>query len=70
MSSFSIWPLMALVVLVVLVWAFAAVFGRIVNRAGYSRWWLLTLVVPVLNVIMLWGFAFASWPASRSRGQA
>ena len=71
MFSFGV-ALIALVVLVLLVWAFVAVFGRIVNRAGYSRWWLLTLVVPVLNVIMLWAFAFASWPVTlpHGRGQA
>ena len=70
MFSLSIWHLTALVILVLIVWAFVAVFGRIVNRAGYSRWWLLTMVVPVLNLIMLWVFAFASWPVTRSRRQA
>jgi Kef-type K+ transport system membrane component KefB len=70
MFSLSIWHLTALVILVLIVWAFVAVFGRIVNRAGYSRWWLLTMVVPVLNLITLWVFAFASWPVTRSRGQA
>jgi len=70
MFSFSMWHLIALVVLVLIVWAFVAVFGRILNRAGYSRWWLLTIVVPLLNLIMLWVFAFASWPVTRSRGQA
>ena len=70
MFSLSIWHLMVLVILILIVWAFVAVFGRIVNRAGYSRWWLLTMVVPVLNLIMLWVFAFASWPVTRSRGQA
>jgi O-antigen/teichoic acid export membrane protein len=69
MFSFSIWHLMALVVLVLIVWAFVAVFGRILNRAGYSRWWLLTMVVPLLNLIMLWVFAFASWPVTRPREQ-
>ena len=52
-----------------IVWAFVAVFGRIVNRAGYSRWWLLTTLVPVLNLVMLWIFAFADWPVSKPPGQ-
>jgi len=69
MSSVGIWLLTALVILVLIVWAFVAVFGRILNRAGYSRWWLLTLLVPVLNLIMLWVFAFANWPVTKSRGQ-
>jgi O-antigen/teichoic acid export membrane protein len=70
MHSLGIWHLMALVVLVLIVWAFVAVFGRILNRAGYSRWWLLTLVVPLVNLIMLWVFAFANWPVTTPRGQA
>ena len=70
MFSFSLWHLIALVVFVLFVWAFVAVFGRIVNRAGYSRWWLLTLFVPLLNLIMLWVFAFASWPVTTPRAQA
>ncbi len=69
MSSFGIWHLVGLVVFALLVWAFVAVFGRILNRAGYTRWWLLIMIVPVLNLIMLWVFAFASWPATRDRGQ-
>ena len=70
MPSLSMWHLMAFVVLVLIVWAFVAVFGRILNRAGYSRWWLLTMVVPLLNLIMLWVFAFASWPVTKPREQA
>ena len=71
MPSFGIWCLIAVVVVLVLfVWAFVAVFGRILDRAGYSRWWLLTIVVPLLNVIMLWVFAFAIWPVDRPRGPA
>ena len=69
MHSLGIWHLMAVVVLVLIVWAFVAVFGRILNRAGYSRWWLLTLVVPLVNLIMLWVFAFANWPVTTPRGQ-
>ena len=70
MFSLGIWHVMALVVFVLVVWAFVAVFGRILGRAGYSRLWLLAIVVPLLNLIMLWVFAFADWPVTRARGQA
>ena len=39
------------------------VFGTIVRRAGFSRWLSLLLVVPLLNIVMVWVFAFAKWPA-------
>ena len=71
MLSLGIWCLIAVVVILGLfAWAVVAVFGRILNRAGYSRWWLLTLVVPLVNLIMLWVFAFASWPVLTSRVKA
>ena len=69
MPSFSIWHLLGLIVFILLIWAFVAIFGRILNRAGYSRWWLLTMFVPLLNLIMVWIFAFAEWPISRPRVQ-
>ena len=68
MFSLSIVHVLVLLVLILLVWAFVAIFGRIVNRAGYSRWWLLTMVVPIVNLIMVWVFAFANWPVSKPGG--
>jgi len=70
MAGLSIWHWLVVLVIALLIWAFVVVFGRILNRAGYSRWWLLTMFVPILNLIMLWVFAFADWPVSKSRGQA
>ena len=48
-----------LLVFALLLW----IYGRIVGRAGFSRWWVLLAVVPVVNLIMLWVFAFIDWPA-------
>jgi hypothetical protein len=42
-------------------------FGQLLRRAGLSRWWLLLAFLPVINVIALWIFAYARWPADRSR---
>ena len=42
--------------------AFVIPAVKILRKAGYSGWWLLTAFVPFLNVIMLWIFAFARWP--------
>jgi hypothetical protein len=38
---------------------------RIINRTGYSRWWVLLFFVPIGNVVGLWCFAFGRWPAVR-----
>lgn len=37
--------------------------GNIVRKAGYSRWWSLLLLVPIVNLVLIWLFAFSSWPA-------
>jgi hypothetical protein len=67
---FSLFVVFIILVTALVIWAFVAVFGRIVNRAGYSRWWLVLMIVPLLNLIMLWVFAFADWPAAKPRSPA
>jgi len=55
------------VVLIVGVLVYFVILGipimKILNKAGYSRAWVLILIVPIVNLIMLWVFAFARWPA-------
>ena len=41
---------------------------RIVSKAGYSGAWSLFAFVPVINVVMLWVFAFSQWPRVKSNG--
>lgn len=50
-----------LVVLVIVIWAYV----NIIRRAGYSGWWVLILLVPVVGLIMTLVFAFAEWPVTR-----
>lgn len=38
---------------------------RILDKAGFDGWWALVLLVPVLNIIMIWVFAFSHWPNLR-----
>jgi len=41
--------------------------AKIISKAGYNGWWCLLGVVPVVNVVMIWVFAFSAWPALQSR---
>jgi hypothetical protein len=43
---------------------------RIVQRAGYSGWWVLIIFVPIANMLALWYFAFGPWPAHMTPGRA
>jgi hypothetical protein len=38
---------------------------RILRRVGFSPAWGLTAVVPLVNVAMLWVFAFVDWPIEK-----
>lgn len=38
---------------------------RIIQKAGYSGWWILIGLVPVVNVIMFLVFAYSRWPVQR-----
>ena len=35
----------------------------ILRKAGYSGWFSLICAIPGVNIIALWIFAFADWPA-------
>lgn len=35
---------------------------RILEKAGLDGRWTLILLVPVVNIIMIWVFAFSHWP--------
>ena len=37
--------------------------ARVLRRAGYSSWWVLLVLVPLVNVVALWAFAYMRWPA-------
>lgn len=38
---------------------------RIARKAGFSGAWCLLLLVPGLNVLAIWAFAFTRWPNSQ-----
>jgi len=46
---------------------FLVAYVRIIQKAGYSGWWVLVGLVPILNVVMFLVFAFSRWPVLRER---
>ncbi|MFL6161681.1 MAG: hypothetical protein ACJ74U_05580 [Jatrophihabitantaceae bacterium] len=51
--------------LIVMVWAYV----QIIRRAGYSGWWILIGLLPLMNVVMFFIFAFKEWPIQRELAQ-
>jgi hypothetical protein len=44
---------------------FIIAYIKIITKAGYSAWWVLILLVPIANVVMLLIFAYKEWPIQR-----
>jgi uncharacterized membrane protein YhaH (DUF805 family) len=59
MGTFSLWHwIVVVLILVIIIWLPV----RILHKAGYSGWWVLLTLIPVVNIVVLWTFAFADWP--------
>jgi hypothetical protein len=35
---------------------------KILRRVGFSEWWALLALVPIVNIAALWFFAYMRWP--------
>lgn len=67
METESVLGLGGLLVIALLVVLFVWVYYRIFAKAGFSGWLALLMLVPLVNVGMLFFLAFAEWPALRNR---
>ncbi len=41
--------------------------GRILSRIGFSPFWSVLALVPLVNLFALWLLAFTNWPGERDR---
>jgi uncharacterized membrane protein YhaH (DUF805 family) len=57
----------AIAVYIAILVIFLIAYIRIIQKAGYSGWWILVAIVPILNVVMFLVFAFSRWPVLRER---
>ena len=64
MGTFSIWHwLIVIVYLAVILIPMAVILGK----AGYNKAWSVLFLIPILNLIALWVFAFSKWPGTGRR---
>lgn len=54
-------------IIIMLLWAAILIvpFWRISQRAGYSGWLSLLMLIPLVNLGFLYFLAFASWPSEK-----
>lgn len=53
--------LLTLIYLVILFYLYA----KIAKKAGYSGWWALSMIIPLVGIIMVWALAFSKWPIEK-----
>ena len=63
MQSFSVWHFIILLFWIGLVLVPGWVIAK---KAGYRGAWALLLLVPLVNLLVIWVFALARWPATRA----
>lgn len=64
-SGFELVGASALVFILIAIAMFAFIFYvyyRIISKTGYSGWWVLSLFVPILPLVLLLLLAFKEWP--------
>lgn len=56
-----------IVILVILLILFIPTYfvAKVLNKAGFSGWYSLLSLVPIINVVCLWLFAFIEWPVEK-----
>ncbi|MBU1274078.1 MAG: hypothetical protein KJ720_01755 [Proteobacteria bacterium] len=70
MGGVGLPELIVLLVVIVVVVASIWLSVKILKKAGYSPWWAVTMLVPLVNIIFVYVFAFSKWPALASAGSA
>ena len=63
MGGLGMRELVILFELLIVFFLFAWPYSRIFSRVGFSPWLCLLMIVPVVNVIAIWIFAYSNWPA-------
>jgi len=60
----SIWQLVIIIGIIVIAIPIL-IFSPILKKAGFSRWWSICTLIPVVNLLLIWVFAFIEWPAEK-----
>ncbi|MFW6114550.1 MAG: hypothetical protein ACOC7K_02310 [bacterium] len=59
-----------LIIIIVIAAVIVVPFWRIFSKAGFSGAFSLLMVIPLLNLIMIFVLAFADWPALRQQNES
>lgn len=57
-----LWALVIAIIAVIPVW-------RICQRTGYPGWMGILILIPMVNLLLLYFIAFSDWPADKTRNR-
>ncbi len=63
----SIWQIIILLGIIAIPFI---LFTPILRKAGFSAWWSLCFFIPVVNVVLVWVFAFIEWPMQKEHNKS
>ena len=63
----SIWQIIILLVVIAIPFI---LFTPILRKSGFSAWWSLCFFIPVINVMLVWVFAFIEWPVQKEHNKS
>jgi hypothetical protein len=63
MGGISIWQIIIILFMLGLSVAWTLLLARIIGKAGFNKWWAIVTLIPGLNIIFVWVFAFSKWPS-------
>ncbi|HHP0484906.1 hypothetical protein LC147_11820 [Vibrio harveyi] len=62
MGGISVWQILIIIFGgIIPAWAIV----RIIGKTGYSRWWALTMLIPIVNIVMIWVVATVEWKTNK-----
>ena len=68
MGGISIWQIIIILFMLGLSVAWTLLLARIIGKAGFNKWWAIVTLIPGLNIIFVWVFAFSKWPFKKPEG--
>ncbi len=48
------------------IFAICSMAGTITKKAGYSRWYGVLIIIPIVNLLAIYVFAFSKWPNEKN----
>jgi hypothetical protein len=53
-------------IITIVIFTFLVILNiQITDKAGYPAWWAVLGMIPVVNIILIWVFAFSEWPVHK-----